>query len=115
MLSKPIPLRLNEEKKARYEAAAALLDVPLSTYLRKRLESEDEASEMIENLSRQVATLQLTLEDKTLGHQGDFSAGGMNILLEILLLLRLGSKPDNRKMVESEIKRYGLDIWRNDN
>lgn len=53
-LSNAIPLRLSVEKRELYEAQAMAAELPLSTFLRDRLEREDVLLEEVQMLRRAV-------------------------------------------------------------
>ena len=93
-----IPIRFSHEKWEYYTRLAELSDKPLGTYLRERLEREDnvalELSLLRQSLARDLAPV-------------DNEA----ILLETLLLLRASSNPQKIAMVAKTMESLGLSAW----
>lgn len=107
-LADAIPLRLTVEKRELYEAQAMAAELPLSTYLRNRLEREDAVLDELQMLRRAVERM----ADRAPGgvQVGDGLQGMGGVLLEMLLTLRqlAGAKND---LAQKEIARLGYDVW----
>lgn len=102
-----IRLRLPEQTHLFYKAQAALHHLPLSTYLRQRLEEQDKSQQQLEVLEQQ-----LTKIEKSIVHDGSSpSSDSIFLLYEIILLLRTIVNPGNRRMVHSELERQGIPVW----
>ncbi len=84
-------------------------ELPLSTYLRNRLEREDAVLDELQLLRRAVERM----KDQAPGEpQGSNGLQGMDgVLLEMLLTLRQlgGAKND---LAQKEIARQGYEVWR---
>ena len=107
-LADAIPLRLTVEKRELYEAQAMAAELPLSTYLRNRLEREDAVMDELQMLRRAVERM----TDKAPG-ESQHSNGLQDmdgVLLEMLLTLRqlAGAKND---LAQKEIARQGYEVW----
>jgi len=96
----PISIRLSPEKRLLYEAEAMRRKLNLSAYLREWLEKN-------EVLSHGSQNLQDSLKSNSLP-----SSSEEGILLEILLLLRTLTSPEKRNMVQSELKRLNIPVWK---
>lgn len=107
-LADAIPLRLTVEKRELYEAQAMAAELPLSTYLRNRLEREDAVLDELQMLRRAVERMADRAPGETQGGDGLQGMGG--VLLEMLLTLRqlAGAKND---LAQKEIARLGYDVW----
>lgn len=107
-LADAIPLRLTVEKRELYEAQAMAAELPLSTYLRNRLEREDAVLDELQMLRRAVERMADRAPGEAQGGDGLQGMGG--VLLEMLLTLRqlAGAKND---MAQKEIARLGYDVW----
>jgi hypothetical protein len=107
-LADAIQLRLTVEKRELYEAQAMAAELPLSTYLRNRLESEDAVLDELQMLRRAVERM----TDQAPGEsQHSNGLQGMDgVLLEMLLTLRqlAGAKND---LAQKEIARQGYEVW----
>lgn len=107
-LADAIPLRLTVEKRELYEAQAMAAELPLSTFLRNRLEREDALLDELQMLRRAVERM----ADHAPGEpQRPDSLHGMDgVLLEMLLTLRqlAGAKND---LAQKEIARQGYEVW----
>jgi hypothetical protein len=107
-LADAIPLRLTVEKRELYEAQAAAAELPLSTFLRNRLEREDLLLDEIQMLRR-------ALERVADNHKGPATNAvntteTMPVLLEILLTMRqLGGQ--KAVLAQKELQRQGINIW----
>lgn len=107
MLNAPVQVRLKAETKAKYETAAANQQKSLSEYLRQRLEEGDGLLDAMARVENRLAAMQYQLENFSQAPSGEQG----NVMLEMLLLLRLASKPENRKIVQAELKRHSMNPW----
>ena len=94
-----VTIRLEEGLHERYAAEAAAKRTPLSTYLRERLEHDDQ-------VLAELAILRRIVE------QGGPDSAPSSVLLELLLLVRGLSKPDALRTAAAELHRNGLEPWR---
>jgi hypothetical protein len=101
-LERPISFRLSAEASRRYEIAAAERGMNLSSYLRDRLEIDDQ-------LAEHIGQLRLTLLDLGIGEQGP--AAGLPILIELLLLTRRQTPPGDLRAIHAELERQGISPW----
>lgn len=107
-LADAIPLRLTVEKRELYEAQAMAAELPLSTYLRNRLERDDVLLEEVQMLRRAVERL----ADRAPGAEKRTAGGGdmTAVLLEMLLTLRqLGGAKSG--LAQKELERQGITLW----
>jgi hypothetical protein len=107
MASVAVGLRLRREVWERHAAAAQTLGVPLSAYLRQRLDEQD-------LLAEELGALRAALErnagsEATGGGPPPFAAG---VLVELLLLLRILAGPQKAAVAQKEVERRGLETWR---
>ncbi len=98
--SVPVGIRLSREAWARHSAAAQALGLPLSVYLRERLDEKD-------STAGALAAVQLTLERRLASAEST-----VGILVELLLLLRGIVGPQRSAMVYKEVERQGLEPWK---
>ncbi len=101
-----IHLRLSRSAWERYAAEAAGLTKPLSTYLRERLEREDELLAELASIRRAVENL-AAAEPSSSGN-GSASPG---MLLEVLLLCRALAQHQRSETVQAELRRLGVEVW----
>ncbi|CAM2164581.1 conserved hypothetical protein [Burkholderia latens] len=115
-LGDPIKLRLDPQKQYQYEEEAAALDMPLSTYLRQRLERGDDVAEQIGELRRAVADI----ANRSGGGGGDSQVqrdlpigdkASLGMLVELVLLLRTVVPADKLTVVHGELRRQQLPVW----
>lgn len=115
MLNPPINLRLTPEKQLILEDEAAQVGKPLSTYLRERLEAEDDTCARLNSLQMDLASLRHLVEDLAeTGIEGGGSgmaAGDRAMMIEALLLLRHLCKPEQLREVRADMRRYGVEVW----
>ena len=110
----PVQVRLSLEKRLQYEDEAARRGLPLSTYLRKRLEDGDRINEslaalrimMVEGFSNIESAL-----DKGKSTQGSDKGFDYGMMVETVLSLRKIVKPLDMNMIHKELKRQGLKVW----
>jgi hypothetical protein len=102
-----IHLRLNRRAWERYANEAAALAKPLSTYLRERLEREDE-------LLAELASIRRAVENLAASPPPPTTSGGDNsshLILEVLLLCRSLAQPQRTETAHAELRRLGLEVW----
>ena len=104
MTTVAVGLRLSREAWERHSAAAERLGIPLSTYLRQRIDEQD-------RLADEVAALRAELERRAPanGSNGTIPPG---VAIEQLLLLRILAGPQKANVVHKEVERCGLETWR---
>jgi hypothetical protein len=104
--SVPVGIRLSTEVWTRHSAAAQALGVPLSVYLRERLDVQDSAATAL-------AELQATLERRAIAPAASNEpAASPGVLVEVLLLLRQIAGPQRVGLAQKEVERRGLDLWK---
>jgi len=108
MTNTQVTLRLAPDAWAHLSARAQEYCIPLSTYLRRRLEEEDHIDaelgvlrEVVERCARTPASG---------GQPGPSAPAGL--LVELLLLLRALAGPQRAAMAQAEVGRRGLEVWR---
>ena len=98
-----VGMRLRCEVWERYSAAAQRLGVPLSAYLRQRLDDQDRWAE-------EFAALRVELEHKAAtskpGSVPSFTSG---VLVEMLLLLRMMAGPQRSDLAQREVERRKME------
>jgi hypothetical protein len=107
-LADAIPLRLTLEKRELYEAQAAAAELPLSTFLRNRLERDDLLLDEVQMLRRAMERLADRAPGAASGtaHGADMTA----VWLEMLLTLRqLGGAKSG--LAQKELERQGFELW----
>ena len=110
----PVQVRLSLEKRLQYEDEAAQRGLPLSTYLRKRLEDGDRINEslaalrimMVEGFSNIESALKNGQHSQVSGKDFDYG-----MMVETVLSLRKILKPLDMNMIHKELKRQGLNVW----
>ncbi|MDF4211162.1 hypothetical protein P2W50_31410 [Pseudomonas protegens] len=107
-LADAIPLRLKVEKREMYETQAMAAEMPLSTFLRERLEREDALLEELQMLRRAFERVADRAPGNESGASGDINLNA--VILEMLLILRqLGGAKSG--LAQSELERQGFEIW----
>lgn len=107
-LADSIPLRLTVEKREMYEAQAMAAEMPLSTFLRERLEREDALLEELQMLRRVFERVAERAPGNEKGASGDINTSA--VLLEMLLILRqLGGAKSG--LAQKELERQGIEVW----
>lgn len=105
MPSTHVSVRLGRDAWTRYSAEAEAHDLALGTYLRRRLERQDE---FLEN--------ELALRSR-LGAPASANAAGprcsvpIGLLVEMLFILRQIVSPQKSAIAHSEVKRLGFETW----
>lgn len=104
--SVPVGIRLPREVWARHSAAAQELGLPLSVYLRRRLDREDSTAVAL-------AELQAALERQAAAppERGEAPAS-KGLFVELLLLLRQVAGPQRAGLAQREVERRGLPVWK---
>jgi len=113
-LGHPVQVRLNPSRQLIYEDEAARQGKALATYLRERLEAQDDeqarSAALRAELANGMAELRGIVERGGSSATGD-STGDPRILLELLILMRAIAGPEKLKMAHAELKRQGLKHW----
>lgn len=121
MKTEIVRIRLNASTYLKYEKAARLNQMPLSTFLRAKLEEGENTISEISALKSAIHELRLngvghsdakhdTIENNP--HQETETKTDIDpILTEIVLLLRGIARPDHMNMVHGELRRQGLDVF----
>ncbi|ARP92845.1 hypothetical protein CAL14_18370 [Bordetella genomosp. 9] len=102
LLERPISFRLSDPARKRYEAAAAERGMTLSSYLRSRLEVDDQIED-------HVSQLRLALLDRD--ESESVGSAPTPLLLELLLLIRKQVSPAELRAVHQELDRLGHAPW----
>ncbi len=104
MGSNQVTIRLSDKAWARYSAQAETRGVALSTFLRQRLERQDEYLDSQLALSaRPAATQQVTPSAPTVP---------ASVHLEMLLVLRQIASPQKVDIARGELRRLGLESFK---
>lgn len=108
-----VRVRLTERQARIYEAEAERLGIPVSTYLRDRLELEDRTIEELSEIRASIGDMADMLAQVQSRPEGTASAasGGMpaGTQIEMLLLLRAMAGVQKANMISAEVKRLGLE------
>ena len=99
-----VSVRLSKDAWTRYAAQAEAHDLPLGTYLRRRLEQQDE---FIENELALRSRLTRTASE-TAAQKCPVPIG---LLVEMLFMLRQIVGPQKSQIAYSEVKRIRLETW----
>jgi len=116
--STPVQVRLSLEKRLQYEDEAAQRGLPLSTYLRKRLEDGDRINESLAALRIMMVEGFSNIESALNGGQHSQANGtdfDYGMMVETVLSLRKILKPLDMNMIHKELKRKGLRVWNGKN
>jgi hypothetical protein len=106
MRSTHVSVRLSHDAWTRYSAQAEAHDLALGTYLRRRLEQQDQFLES-----------EFALRSKVAGPAASETAAGqkcsvpIGLLVEMLFILRQIASPQKSAIAHSEVKRLGLETW----
>ncbi|MFL0419560.1 hypothetical protein [Sphingomonas sp. 179-A 4D3 NHS] len=111
-------VRLTDAQTLIYTAQAEQRGVPLSTYLRERLERADRADEELSSIRASLMELgdavdELRRERPADGHASPAPSQPADdaMAIETLLLLRGLAGPQKQQMVKAEVERQGLTPW----
>jgi hypothetical protein len=107
MASFHVSFRLSHDAWKRYSALAEVSELPLGTFLRRRLELQDQA-------------LATELDLRARGAKPPDAENGKSqpppvvtgTLIEILLLLRSIAGPQRSVVAQKEVERQGLESWK---
>lgn len=119
-LGNPIQIRLSPEKQFILEREAEAAGKPLGTFLREKLEGETDTRDELAALRRAVDAdlgairdAVTSIQDRSAPtHAGTGPSRADNgLLLEIALLLRAIAGPERMKLVQTELRRLGFDVW----
>ena len=109
MKSNRVHFRLNDPVFVRYSSQAQIHDMALGSYLRWRLEQQDQF------LAAETAMLKRSTAIAQPGAgtaQGATSTLSPGLLVEVLLLLRSLAGPQKATVAQKEVERRGLETWR---
>lgn len=82
--------------------------MPLSSYLRQRLEEQDYLLDSMERIRREIFGFMAYGGEPGRRHSDADSHG---IMLEVLLLLRTIAGPQRQYAVSAEVERQGYPVW----
>jgi hypothetical protein len=105
-----VSIRLSEAAVARYQALADQVwpsPIPLSTYLKRRLEKGDAIAEHLDSLRLDIRDLAIDI-GRGNGRDGSHAD---SVAIETLLLLRAVANPQHVRMVQAELQRQGITPW----
>ncbi|QAU24563.1 hypothetical protein EO087_11665 [Dyella sp. M7H15-1] len=108
---KVVSIRLSEAAATRYQAMADEAwpnPIPLSTYLKRRLEEGDAIAEHLDALRLDIRDLAV---DIGRGHGRPDGSHADSVAIETLLLLRAVTNPQHVRMVQAELQRQGITPW----
>jgi predicted DNA-binding protein len=108
MTTVPVGVRLPSEAWQRYSAAARRLGLPLSTYLRQRLDDQDHLVDELAALRAELGRKATPLEPRADGAPA-FAPG---LLVEMLLLLRMLAGPQKSTIAQKEVERREMASWK---
>lgn len=117
MKTEIVRIRLKPSTYLKYENAARLNQMPLSTFFRAKLEETENTVSEISALKSAIYDLRLNGVQKSgeeiNDHQGvtEIKSAADPVLMEIVLLLRGLVRPDHMNMVHGELRRQGLDVF----
>jgi len=106
-----LQVRLSEPTWERYSAEATAAGMPLSTYIRQRLEQQDATADQIAELRHVVED---SVEAQRRGTPEPASAAATEgaVSLETLLLVRQLASPQKIDIAQKELERRGISPWR---
>ncbi|OIS90316.1 hypothetical protein [Brucella cytisi] len=120
-LGDPIKIRLSPERQLIYEDEAARLNKPLGTYLRERLEADDDKRGQLDAFRHEIGAALSSIRHAVEARDSKRGAGetpaaapsqiNNALLLEMVLLLREIGGPERMKRTQAELKRQGLQMW----
>lgn len=115
-MTHPISVRLSDDKWRVYSEQAQTEGVGLSTYLKHRLERDDQVLEELVALRREIETFSL-IQPKPSSEAKQSVKNGFDpqlqaILFEMLLLMRSAVGEAKISIVHGELRRQNLPIWR---
>jgi hypothetical protein len=99
MATVAVGIRMEREVWERHSAAAQSLGIPLSVYLRRRLDEQDRATAAL-------AEIQASLERSAAA-----ATANRGLLVEMLLVLRQLAGPQRSVIAQREVERQGLELW----
>lgn len=102
-----IHLRLSRTAWERYANEAAAASKSLSTYLRERLDREDE-------LVAELASIRRAVENLASSAAAQGTGSTSSVLLEVLLLCRAMAQHQRTETAQAELRRLGLSVWQPD-
>jgi hypothetical protein len=103
MATVAVGMRLEREVWERHSAAAQSLGLPLSVYLRRRLDDQDRTATALAEIQASFARIASAVADKPAAPPG--------LLLELLLILRQIAGPQKAVIAQKEVERQGLEVW----
>lgn len=109
MKSNRVHFRLNDQVFVRYSSQAQSQDMALGSYLRWRLEQQDQF------LAGEAAMLERSISHALTAPgpaQGANTFLPPGLFVEMLLLLRSLAGPQKAAVAQKEVERRGLETWR---
>lgn len=109
MRSTRVHFRLNDQVFIRYSNQAQSQDMALGSYLRWRLEQQDQFLAAEAAILKRSVAQALTASEPAQGTSASLSPG---VFVEMLLLLRSLVGPQKANVAQKEVERRGLETWR---
>ncbi len=108
MRSTRVHFRLNDQVFIRYSSQAQSQDMALGSYLRWRLEQQDQF------LSAEAAMLKRSVAQASIAGPAEGATPSLppGLFVEVLLLLRSLVGPQKANVAQKEVERRGLETWR---
>jgi hypothetical protein len=112
-----VRIRLNAATYLKYEKAARLNQMPLSTFIRAKLEEAENTISEISALKSAICDLRLngiesdTAKKPASDWETEAKAVSDAVLTEIVLLLRGLVRPEHVNMVHAELRRLDLNVF----
>ena len=106
MKSNRVHFRLNDQVFVRYSSQAQSQDMALGSYLRWRLEQQDQF------LAAEAAMLKRSVSHAPDTAQAPPPTLPPGLFVELLLLLRSLCGPQKAAVAQKEVERRGLETWR---